>query len=160
MLFYIHALFLCLSFSFAINEVVLSLPAYFCVCVLLELFSSGICLWVSLELWLYGVCYSLCAASDCLSIDRNIPSIANGLFFKKSFIHTQLYDCRGIRRILLHRVLTYVLLTEFHPILLMELILIKGYVSSITCLFHLLVLVFVPNFNFKDNFPLKKSFLI
>ena len=59
MLFYIHALFLSVSFNFLIKEVVPLPPVYFCMCVLLELFSSCIYLIVLLVLWVDRVCCSL-----------------------------------------------------------------------------------------------------
>ena len=89
MVFNIHALFLYFSFNFVIKEVVLPPPVCFCVCVPLKLFSSGICLWVPLVLGHCAVCYSLCAASDCLPIDRNFLSIVD-FKKKKSFIRARL----------------------------------------------------------------------
>ena len=89
MIFYIHALFLSSSFNFLIKEVVLPPPVCFCMCIILELFSTGICLIVLLVLWVGRVCCSLCTTSDCLSIDRNIPSIVD-VFSKRAFVHARL----------------------------------------------------------------------
>ena len=132
MLFYIYALFLYFIFNFVINEVV-SRPRFcLCVCIPLELFSSGIYMSMgSVSIMaMRRLSQSLCW--EWLSLDRSVYSIDCRCFLKKALYMLDYRIVEKFKEFSCHRILTYVLLTELYHILLMESILVEGFVSCIT----------------------------